>query len=353
MAKDAKFGVIWEEDLFAPAYEDSRSTAQLDAFLGAQMAWLEASLRKGQSIVECDEYGRPQLPKGAQQHWGKPGNGVLTAFYIDRRSGRIRDCAYTMPSKKTGSSAVEGGDVEPVRKPRPDLTTKGTAMVGDFRTDALHQALEERPIGDDQLIAMLVLALGGQNVTVMSGVAGRYRASSLGALAATLTEGGAVTRDLVTIRQAARQALVEVLSCRENQSASGIGARYAGVAIDADAFLPNMATEEFLPALSRAALAQCASTSSVAPQARVKDTRAALIAQVGEGTFIYPGARFAPTEEELEAHRERARSLAYDEGEEADNGDGEDGGDRDSAEDDADLDTSLDQSSVAEDRAAA
>jgi hypothetical protein len=101
---------------------------------------------------------------------------------------------------------------------------------------------------------------------------------------------------------------------------------------------------------------ECASTSSVAPQARVKDTRAALIAQVGEGTFIYPGARFAPTEEELEAQRERARSLAYDEGEEADNGDGEDGGDRDSAEDDAglaDLGTSLDHSGVAEDRAAA
>jgi ParB family chromosome partitioning protein len=60
-------------------------------------------------------------------------------------------------------------------------------MVGDFRTDALHQALRDKPVDDDQLIAMLVLALAGKNVTVLSGVAGRSRATSLGDLAATLT----------------------------------------------------------------------------------------------------------------------------------------------------------------------
>jgi hypothetical protein len=38
----------------------------------------------------------------------------------------------------------------------------------------------------------------------------------------------------------------------------------------------------------------------------VKDTRAALIARFSEGTFIYPGARFAPTEAELEAPRSPA-----------------------------------------------
>jgi hypothetical protein len=226
-------------------------------------------------------------------------------------------------------------------------------MVGDFRTDALHQALREKPIDDDQLIAMLVLALGGRNVTVMSGVAGRYRASSLGAVAATLTEGRAVTRDLVIIRQAAREALVEVLSCRENQSASGIGARYAGAAIDADAFL---ATEEFLPALSRAALEQCASANSVAPQARVKDTRAALIARIGDGTFVYPGARFEPTEEEQAAQRERARSNAFDEEDKEELGDGGDGSDLDLAEDGAeatDLNTPPAHGGIPEDRAAA
>jgi ParB/RepB/Spo0J family partition protein len=321
MAKDAKFGeaeaqafgIVWEEDLFAPADEDSRSTPQVDAFIGAQMAWVEANLRKGQCIIEIDEYHRPQLPKGAQQHWGKPGKNVVTAFYIEPRNGIIRECAYTMPTKQTPPVCDDAEESEPVRKPRPDLTAKGAAMVGDYRTDALHQALREKPIDDDQLIAMLVLALAGKNVTVLSGVAGRYRSHGLGQVADTLTQGGALTRDLTTIRHAARDALVEVLSCRENQSASGIGARYAGAAIDADAYLSNMATDEFLPALSRAALEQCASANSVASQARVKDTRAALISRIGEGTFVFPGARFAPTVAESSASRQHVSTVAHEE----------------------------------------
>lgn len=357
MAKDAKFGeaetqafgIIWEEDLFAPAGEDSRSTVQVDAFLGAQMAWLEASLRKGQCIVESDDYGRPQLPKGAQQHWGRAGKGVLTAFYIEQRTGRISECTYTLPAKSSASSPDGAGGAVAPRKPRPDLTAKGSAMVGDFRTDALHQALREKPIEDDQLIALLVLALAGRNVTVMSGVAGRYRASSLAKLAAALTEGGALTRDLARIRHAAREGLVEVLSCRENQSATGIGARYAGAAIDADDYLPNMATDAFLPTLSRAALERCASLRSIAPQARVKTTRAALVAQVGDGTFVYPEARFAPTEAEQEAQSQRARDLAYDDGDEDELDDVEPG----PAEDDGETieRTISPGSNIAEDRA--
>jgi ParB family chromosome partitioning protein len=122
-----------------------------------------------------------------------------------------------------------------------------------------------------------------------------------------------VTRDVTTIRNAARSALVEVLSCRENQSASGIRARYAGASIGADVFLPNMATEEFLPAMSRAALEQCAVANAVAPQARVKDTRAALVKQIGKGIFVFPRARFAPSEEEQEAQRQTVKSYAVDE----------------------------------------
>lgn len=358
-AKDAKFGeaetqafgIIWEEDLFAPADEDSRSTSQVDAFLSAQAAWLEANLRKGQCIVEADEYGRPQLPKGAQQHWGRAAKGVLTAFYIEQRTGRVHECTYTLPAKSAASSPDGAGDAAAPRKPRPDLTAKGAAMVGDFRTDALHQALREKPIEDDQLIALLVLALAGRNVTVMSGVAGRYRASSLSAFAAALTEGGALTRDLARIRHAAREALVEVLSCRENQSATGIGARYAGAAIDADAYLPNMATDAFLPTLSRAALERCASSRSVAPQARVKETRVALIAQVGDGTFVYPEARFAPTEAEQAAQSQRARELAHDDGDVDELDDVE----REPAEDDVETieRTASPDCDLSEDRAAA
>ena len=42
-------------------------------------------------------------------------------------------------------------------------------MIGDLRTDALHQALADTPIEDDTLLGLLILAFGGDNVTVDSG----------------------------------------------------------------------------------------------------------------------------------------------------------------------------------------
>ena len=323
-AKNAKFsdadaqafGIVWDEDLFAPADEDSRTTCQVDAFLAAQTAWLEANLGPGDCIVEVDEYYRPKLPKGAQQHYGRPGEGVFTAFFIEGRSGVVRETLYTQPAARAGAAGDDDAGVAPVRKVRPELTAKGAAIIGDLRTDALHQALREKQIDDDQLIAMLVLALAGKNVTVLSGITGTGRFNPLGRIAESLMGGGVLTRDLSAIRSAARETLVTVLSCRENQSASGMSARYAGTAIDADAYLPNMASEAFLPSLSRAALEKCAAAASVAPQARVKDTRAALIARFSTGTFIYPGARFAPTDAELEARRNPAAIIDGSEGDE-------------------------------------
>ena len=302
------FGITWQEDLFAPADEDSRSTTQVDAYLAAQHAWLEANLPEGGCIVEIDEYHRVKLPKGAQQHWSKNAEDVLTAFSVEQRTGIVREAYYTLPEVTTEGPARED-TAEPARKPRPDLTAKGAAMIGDFRTDALHQALRERPIGDDQLIAMLVLALAGKNVTVLSGVASRHRSNRLPELAGSLTDGGVMTRDLDAIRHAARESLVETLSCRENHSASGMGARHAGAIIGADAYMPNMATDEFLPALSRAALQQCAADNAIRVWPRVKDTREAVATHFRNGTFILPAARFAPTEAELATRLDPAGAL--------------------------------------------
>jgi hypothetical protein len=55
---------------------------------------------------------------------------------------------------------------------------------------------------------------------------------------------------------------------------------------------------------------------AITPQARVKDTRAALIARFADGTFVYPVARFAPTAAELEARRNPASILGEGDGEE-------------------------------------
>ena len=44
------------------------------------------------------------------------------------------------------------------------MTRKGIEMIGDIRTDALHEALGRAPIEEDTLLALLVLAFAGQNV---------------------------------------------------------------------------------------------------------------------------------------------------------------------------------------------
>ena len=59
-------------------------------------------------------------------------------------------------------------DAVVVSKPRPDVTKNGIDMIGDYRTDALREALGRAPIEDDTLMALLVLAFAAQNVSVES-----------------------------------------------------------------------------------------------------------------------------------------------------------------------------------------
>ena len=87
--EQAAFGIVWTEDLFAPADEDSRYTTDVDAFLGAQLAWLEANVPKNGEIVQVDEYGAARLPKGATRGWGgKPGRRIASRSPSTRETGR-------------------------------------------------------------------------------------------------------------------------------------------------------------------------------------------------------------------------------------------------------------------------
>ncbi len=90
----------------------------------------------------------------------------------------------------------------------------------------------------------------------------------------------------------------ERLGC-DNMTNSGIVARVAGDAIDAKLFLPNMATEEFLSCLSKAALEKAAAAEGVKVGSRGKDTRANLIERFKDGTYVHPSALFAPTPDEV------------------------------------------------------
>jgi len=313
------YGIVWEDDLFAPAGEDSRYTTNVEGFFGAQQEWLQNNLPARATVLPVNDYGQGQLPKKAERVFGKPGKGDVIGHYIDERTGEVATIAYRMPEPKERAKAGAGaaatpdaagrdeeGDVALPARTRPDVTQKGIAMIGDLRTDALHQVLAEGPIEDDTLLGLLVLAFGCDNVAVDSG-SGQGKADRR-TICQAMTEGGALTADLDLLRRSARQMLIAVLSCRDNRSQSGPLARVAGEAIGASLRLPNMATEAFLSCLSRRALDTAARDAGVNIAPRAKDTRSRMVSHFRDGTFVYPGALFRLTAAEQLAVAERAES---------------------------------------------
>ena len=295
------YGIQWVEDLFAPADEDSRYTTNVEAFLGAQQEWMTQHLPKRGIIAEATNWGEVKLPPKAERVHGKPGKSDHTAMYLDRE-GKVQTVHYRLPDpKKAKGKSEDAGDVAgddgiALSRQRPEVTRKGVEMIGDFRTDALHEALARAPIEDEMLLALLILAFAGRNISVASGASGDvYGYARMDRHAARLVgPEGKLEFDRETLQQAARGVLIDVLSCRENRTDSGIVARLAGDAIGADGFLPNMGTDEFLSCLSRAALEGSCKGTPVLPRQKVKDTRAALVEHFKEERFVHPSARFAP-----------------------------------------------------------
>ncbi|WP_292531518.1 ParB N-terminal domain-containing protein [Methylocystis sp.] len=311
--EELAFGIVWEEDLFEQGGEDTRYTTQVEAFFAAQTAWLDANLPKNGVVLAVDEHGRAKLPAKAEQVWSTPKKSDTIGHYVDSRDGSIKEIVFRQPKpepKKDKKGSLDGeSEAMAPAKTRPDITQKGLAMIGDYRTEALAKTLADDPIDDIALLGALVLAFGASNVEIRTG---DYSRDKRDLLVQRVTEGGRLTQDIDILRRAARDTLTLVLSLRPGNAYSGIAARFVGDAIGADAHLPNMATEDFLKSLSKAALEHAASTLNVLPRQRAKDTRAALLEQVGTGTFVLPAAHFAPTEDELTAQRARAQARAYD-----------------------------------------
>ena len=335
------YGIEWVEDLFAPADEDSRYTTNVEAFLGAQQEWMTANLPKRGVIAETTNWGEIKLPPKAERVYGKPAKSDCAAMYLDRE-GRVQTVHYRMPEAKKPKSGKETSgthdvtdDVGETARPRPDVTRKGVEMIGDYRTDALREALGRAPVEDDTLMALLILAFAGQNVSVTTTNGGAYYGHSrLAKNAAVLfDDDGKLSFDKDTLRVAARTMLVDVFSCRENATNSGIVARIAGEVIGADIFLPNMGTEDFLSCLSRPALEGSCKDTPVLPRQRVKDTRAALVEHFKEGHFVHPSALFAPEPAKLSGWlSSNAASATDDEAEEDADGIAEDFSDDEAGE---------------------
>lgn len=298
-----EFGVRWTEDLFAPAGAENRYTTNAEGFFGAQQAWMTANLPPNGTILPISEHGSPTLPKGAEHVYGKPNKSDKIGHYVNPRSGEIETVTYRLPRPKTGPKASKGktgtetpDDTDTVVKRRPDVTQKGLAMIGDFRTDALHQALDMETIPNETLIGLLILGLAADNVSVQTNEG--YNRGNRAAIAAQIGEGGVLTTDTATLNTAARAMLKLVLSCRDNMTNSGVSSRIAGESLGAATYLPTMATEEFLSCLSRQALEHNAATNGAKIEVRVKDTRSAMVKHFTDKTWVYPGAAFTLSDAE-------------------------------------------------------
>ncbi|HET9148672.1 MAG TPA: ParB N-terminal domain-containing protein [Acetobacteraceae bacterium] len=106
------YGIVWQEDLFAPADEDSRYTTQVEEFLGAQHEWMANHLPEKGVILEIGQYGEPKLPPKAERVYGKPGKGDILGHAIDQRSGKIIVTPFRMPEPKAkpGTAKAMGVD---------------------------------------------------------------------------------------------------------------------------------------------------------------------------------------------------------------------------------------------------
>ncbi|MGA9849310.1 MAG: plasmid partitioning protein, partial [Roseiarcus sp.] len=356
-AKDAKFGeaereafgIVWQEDLFAQAHEDNRFTLDGEAFVSAQRAWVDANMPKNGVWIEIDEYGREKLPPRANRTWTKPKKGDQIGFAIHPRDGTIHEVVFRVsePDVKKGKDrSIGGADAPAPKKTRPEITQKGTEIIGALRTEALVKSLEVNACDDMTLIGLLVLAFDAKNVTVQSD---RPTHSTRTKLVQSITEGGRLTQDADRLRVVARQMLAAVLSCSLGRSDSGLVARIAGDALGADAHIGNMATENFLGCLSKAGIEKVGSSLRVLPRPRAKDTRAEVIKQASGTTYVHPAALFALTEAELALHAEAPRDYSWtpiNPGEAAQDTDGDAGGEgkrQDNVSDEGEGDFSAEQ----------
>jgi ParB family chromosome partitioning protein len=360
------YGIVWQEDLFAPADEDSRYTTQVEEFLGAQYEWMTNHLPEKGVILEIGQYGEPKLPPKAERVYGKPGKGDILGHAIDQRSGKIIVTPFRMPEPKAkpGTAKAMGrngaqagghagtddaGTVEPVSS-RPALSQRGQALIGNIRTDALAEAFAAAEIDDTTLLGLLVMGFAAQNVSVQTASTSRSWYELRQETERAVTEGGVLTQDLAILRKTARSLLAQIYSCRENVSRSGVTARIAGQTIDATRYLPSMANEEFLSCLSKAALNGEATAHGVLPRSTARATRAAMAERFKGERYLYPAARFDLSAAEQQAHEtalaQAAPSLPADEGMADDAGmDGneveaseDDAGDRDDEGDEPEID---------------
>ena len=342
--------IVWQEDLFGEAGKDGRYTEDGIAYEKAQRQWLGQNTPEDALILQSDEDGDPVFEDGSTRiYWER--EGATTCFWLDHRlkvaSGWCILAGSSEENRITPSSVIDA--LPDVPKERADISGRGHDMIGSFRTQALHAALDDMRDSTDPwtLIGLMIAAFNAQNVRVDGDASTLYpkpRPSQRLVAAAGVFQDGELALDETLLRAAAIRVLKAVLSCEKNGTNSGEWSVLAGHIVNADARLPAMADEDFLKTLSKPGITKVIKAEGLLPRNTGKEMRKALMEKVGQGVWVHPEARFGLDVAKLNASFENALNVPSPE---ADDDDLEDA-DEDEVEHGNDPITDEDEVAVAE-----
>jgi ParB family transcriptional regulator, chromosome partitioning protein len=118
--------------------------------------------------------GTAKTAPKAVRAYGNPDPSHHTGWFIEERTGEVKSVAYRLPEARSAKIAANGEFIATPIHVRPDVTVKGHEIIGDLRTDALHEALARAPIEDDALLALTLISSASQNVSVTSASPNNY-----------------------------------------------------------------------------------------------------------------------------------------------------------------------------------
>ncbi|MCI1411985.1 MAG: ParB/RepB/Spo0J family partition protein [Acetobacter peroxydans] len=348
MAMDARFdedtakacGVVWAEDLFGEGGKDNRFTEDGTAYAAAQEQWLADGLPEGGVRMEVGEYGQAAAPDGYRRvlSWMAAEETDVMGYFLNPNTLKIDEMPLRQQEAGEQGAAAPPRSIAPASvaapKERGAISGTGLTMLGLIRTQALHAALDAvvEDVDPWDLVAALLLALGGQNVSVQTTEREHYSQMSRRETAlVTLFPEGVLIRDPALLRQEAVAVLKNVANCTiSRHSGSGVTARLMGLLFDADAQMPNMAFDDFLKCFSKPGIMEAGKALKLLPRNTGKEMRHAIMAYVGaEGRWVPEQAGFGPAVEDwkakLAAMARRSEALASLTADDEEDGDEESG----------------------------
>ncbi|MCX2567615.1 hypothetical protein OQ496_14340, partial [Acetobacter suratthaniensis] len=271
------------------------------------------------------EYGQAAAPDGYKRvsNWMTAEETDVMGYFLNPNTLKIDEIPLRPQETEEQGTAAAPRSLAPTSvaapKERAAISGTGLAMLGQIRTQALHAALDAvvEDVDPWDLVAALLLALGGKNVSVRTPEREPYGQMSRQetALAALFPEG-VLIRDPALLRQEAVAVLKNVANCTISQhSGSGLTAQLMGLLFDADAQMPNMAFDDFLKCFSKPGIMEAGKALKLLPRNTGKEMRNAIMAHVGaEGRWVPEQAGFGAAAEdwkvELAAMVRNAERLA-------------------------------------------